>query len=155
MHSVGNSARACRAETQIHVHTPETLAPMREACILARNMLDLCCEMAQPGITTDEIDSAVHAAIVEAGACPSPLNYHGFPKVVLGRHRLTFSSINSRGYMTYSYPLHALSKTLLRYSVSTPAILYIRTAPTVAKVETCYLSADALFAEAILLKTSL
>lgn len=54
---------------------------MREACTLARDMLDLCCEMAQPGVTTDEIDAIVHSAIVEAGACPSPLNYHGFPKV--------------------------------------------------------------------------
>lgn len=54
---------------------------MREACTLARDMLDLCCEMAQPGVTTDAIDAAVHAAIIEAGACPSPLNYHGFPKV--------------------------------------------------------------------------
>lgn len=66
---------------QIHLHTPETLVPMREACVLARDMLDLCCAMAQPGVTTDAIDAAVHAAIIEAGACPSPLNYHGFPKV--------------------------------------------------------------------------
>lgn len=55
---------------------------MREACILARQMLDLCCAMAQPGVTTDAIDAAVHLAIVDAGACPSPLNYHGFPKVL-------------------------------------------------------------------------
>ncbi|CAN0280181.1 unnamed protein product, partial [Laminaria digitata] len=66
---------------QIHLHTAESLVPMREACVLARDMLDLCCAMAQPGVTTDAIDAAVHAAIVEAGACPSPLNYHGFPKV--------------------------------------------------------------------------
>lgn len=59
---------------------------MREACVLARDMLDLCCAMAQPGVTTDAIDAAVHAAIVEAGACPSPLNYHGFPKV---RYRMS------------------------------------------------------------------
>lgn len=47
-------------------------------------------------MTTDAIDAAVHAAIIEAGACPSPLNYHGFPKVnsgaaywpVAGRFRL-------------------------------------------------------------------
>lgn len=38
--------------------------------------------MAEPGVTTDVIDAAAHAAIVEAGACPSPLNYHGFPKVL-------------------------------------------------------------------------
>ena len=66
---------------------------MREACILARNMLDLCCAMAQPGVTTDAIDAAVHEAIVEAGACPSPLNYHGFPKVQ--RHFLWYTAVTA------------------------------------------------------------
>eukprot|EP00904_Undaria_pinnatifida_P007059 jgi/Undpi1/3483/HiC_scaffold_16.g06855.m1 len=70
------------ADNTIHLHTAESLVPMREACVLARDMLDLCCAMAQPGVTTDAIDAAVHAAIVEAGGCPSPLNYHGFPKSV-------------------------------------------------------------------------
>lgn len=67
---------------QIYLHTPKTLGPMREACVLARNVLDLCCSMAAPGVTTDAIDAAAHKAIVEAGACPSPLNYNGFPKVI-------------------------------------------------------------------------
>ena len=31
--------------------------------------------MVAPGVTTDEIDRAVHAMVVEAGAYPSPLNY--------------------------------------------------------------------------------
>lgn len=31
-------------------------------------------------MTTDAIDAAVHAATVERGAYPSPLNYRGFPK---------------------------------------------------------------------------
>lgn len=38
--------------------------------------------MVRPGITTDEIDKAVHAMCVEAGAYPSPLNYGQFPKSV-------------------------------------------------------------------------
>lgn len=58
---------------------------MREACVLARQILDLCCSLAKPGVTTDAIDVAAHAAIVKAGACPSPLNYHEFPKVRMGR----------------------------------------------------------------------
>ena len=37
---------------------------------------------AQPGVTTDEIDKAVHKMIIEAGAYPSPLGYGGFPKSV-------------------------------------------------------------------------
>lgn len=36
----------------------------------------------QPGITTDEIDQAVHKMIIENGAYPSPLGYGGFPKSV-------------------------------------------------------------------------
>ena len=38
--------------------------------------------MVQPGVTTDEIDRAVHQMIVDAGAYPSPLGYGSFPKSV-------------------------------------------------------------------------
>ena len=38
--------------------------------------------MIQPGVTTDEIDRAVHQMIIDAGAYPSPLGYGGFPKSV-------------------------------------------------------------------------
>jgi Xaa-Pro aminopeptidase len=41
-----------------------------------------CCSLWQPGITTDEIDKAVHQMIIENGAYPSPLGYCGFPKSV-------------------------------------------------------------------------
>jgi hypothetical protein len=44
-------------------------------------MLDLSGSLCQVGITTDEIDRIVHEAIVKEGACPSPLNYMGYPKV--------------------------------------------------------------------------
>jgi len=53
---------------------------MRESCSLARRALDVACEAAEVGITTDEIDEIVHHYILENGAYPSPLNYHGFPK---------------------------------------------------------------------------
>lgn len=36
----------------------------------------------QPGITTDDIDQAVHQMIIDNGAYPSPLGYGGFPKSV-------------------------------------------------------------------------
>lgn len=38
--------------------------------------------MAQPGVTTDEIDKAVHQMTIDAGAYPSPLGYGSFPKSV-------------------------------------------------------------------------
>lgn len=58
----------------------EHLANMRHAAKLARKVLDLACSVAKPGVTTDEVDTAVHEALLEAGAYPSPLNYVGFPK---------------------------------------------------------------------------
>jgi len=68
------------ADDDIVLHTPESIAKMRAAAQLARRSLDLACRLAVPGTTTDEIDTAVHEAIVAAGAYPSPLNYAGFPK---------------------------------------------------------------------------
>ena len=64
------------------LHTEETLEVHRRACRLARQMLDLACSLAKPGVTTEAIDVAVHEAIIEAGAYPSPVNYHGFPKAI-------------------------------------------------------------------------
>jgi len=58
----------------------EYLANMRHAAKLARRVLDHACSVAKPGVTTDEVDVAVHEALLEAGAYPSPLNYVGFPK---------------------------------------------------------------------------
>lgn len=45
-------------------------------------VLDMAGKMVALGVTTDEIDKAVHKMIIEAGAYPSPLNYGRFPKSV-------------------------------------------------------------------------
>jgi methionyl aminopeptidase len=55
---------------------------MRAAGKLAAEVLNFAGTLVRPGITTDEIDVAVHAMTVAAGAYPSPLNYGGFPKSV-------------------------------------------------------------------------
>lgn len=55
---------------------------MRAAGQLAARALQLAGSMAVPGTTTDDIDAAVHAFLIQAGAYPSPLHYHGFPKSV-------------------------------------------------------------------------
>ena len=55
---------------------------MRQAARLARRTLDVACAVAQPGVTTDEVDAVVHETLIKAGAYPSPLNYAGFPKSV-------------------------------------------------------------------------
>lgn len=46
-------------------------------CTLAATVqvLDMAGKLVAPGVTTDEIDRAVHAMTIENGAYPSPLNY--------------------------------------------------------------------------------
>jgi methionyl aminopeptidase len=58
------------------------LERMRASCQLAAKTLLMIGEHIRPGITTEAIDRLVHDYIVAAGAYPSPLNYHGFPKSV-------------------------------------------------------------------------
>jgi len=67
---------------QILLHDETTIPQMRRAARLARRVLNYACSLAKPGVLTDEIDTAVHEAIIAEGAYPSPLNYAGFPKSV-------------------------------------------------------------------------
>ncbi|GAX25653.1 methionyl aminopeptidase [Fistulifera solaris] len=60
--------------------TLEQIQAMRTAGRLARQVLDMAGRMVAPGITTDDIDQAVHEMIIKNNAYPSPLNYHGYPK---------------------------------------------------------------------------
>jgi methionyl aminopeptidase len=68
-------------DSTILIHDdPDDVERMRVAAKLARRILDQACDMAQPGVTTDQIDTAVHQSLLEEGAYPSPLNYVKFPK---------------------------------------------------------------------------
>eukprot|EP00887_Chlorella_sp_A99_P000834 scaffold5.g834.t1 len=64
------------------MHDAAGIERMRAASSLAAAVLEMAGGLVRPGVTTDEIDRAVHAMIVESGAYPSPLNYGGFPKSV-------------------------------------------------------------------------
>jgi methionyl aminopeptidase len=64
----------------ILIHDETSIERMRFAARLARKVLDYACSLAKPGVETDEIDVAVHEAIIDNGAYPSPLNYAEFPK---------------------------------------------------------------------------
>jgi methionyl aminopeptidase len=65
---------------EIEIKTPEEIEKMRKSGRCAREVLDIAGKMVKAGVTTDEIDAAVHAACIERGAYPSPLNYRNFPK---------------------------------------------------------------------------
>ena len=61
---------------------PEDVAAMRRAGEIAREVTDIAARAIRPGVTGDELDRIVHAACMERGVYPSPLNYSGFPKSV-------------------------------------------------------------------------
>jgi methionyl aminopeptidase len=64
------------------VKSPEVLERLRVAGRIAAEVLRVTGDAVRPGITTDELDAVCHAATIERGAYPSPLNYHGYPKSV-------------------------------------------------------------------------
>ncbi|KAH9315936.1 hypothetical protein KI387_024563, partial [Taxus chinensis] len=65
---------------EIQLHDAEGIACMRASGQLAARVLDYAGTLVKPGVTTDEIDRAVHEMIIDARAYPSPLGYVGFPK---------------------------------------------------------------------------
>ena len=63
----------------ISVKTDRELEIMRRACKITAAARALAGEMVRPGVTTGEIDKAVHDYIVSQGAKPSFLHYQGYP----------------------------------------------------------------------------
>jgi methionyl aminopeptidase len=66
----------------IKIKSDREIGLIRDACRLAANILARSAEWVRPGVTTEEINGFVHEETLRAGAYPSPLNYHGFPKSV-------------------------------------------------------------------------
>ncbi|CAJ1428365.1 unnamed protein product, partial [Effrenium voratum] len=66
----------------VEVKSPEQVESMRKACGLAREALMVAREAIRPGVSTDDVDAAVHEFVVAKQAYPSPLGYLGFPKSV-------------------------------------------------------------------------
>jgi len=63
----------------IAIKNEHELESMRRACRITAAARALAGEMVRPGVSTLEIDKAVHDFIVGQGAKPSFLNYNGFP----------------------------------------------------------------------------
>ena len=66
----------------IAIKNERELAFMRQACKITAAARALAGEMVRPGVTTKQIDTAVHDFIVSQGAQPSFLNYNGYPASV-------------------------------------------------------------------------
>jgi len=62
------------------VKSADVIERMRVAGRVAAEVLQITGEAIRAGVTTDELDAVCHAATIERGAYPSPLNYHGYPK---------------------------------------------------------------------------
>ena len=63
----------------ITIKNAHELQSMRRACRITAEARALAGSMVKPGVSTLEIDKAVHDFIVAQGAKPSFLNYNGFP----------------------------------------------------------------------------
>ncbi|KAG5412603.1 hypothetical protein IGI04_000170 [Brassica rapa subsp. trilocularis] len=66
----------------LEIHDEDGVEMMRASGRLAARVREYAGTLVKPGVTTDEIDEAVHNMIIENGAYPSPLGYGGFPKSV-------------------------------------------------------------------------
>ena len=62
------------------IKSPEIIERMRHSGAVASEVLAIAGAMVAPGVTTEEIDIAVHEAFIERDAYPSTINYHGYPK---------------------------------------------------------------------------
>lgn len=64
----------------ISIKSAAEIDAMRAACKLAARILRMAGTLVKPGVTTEEINEAVHEATLAAGAIPAPLNYGGDPR---------------------------------------------------------------------------
>jgi methionyl aminopeptidase len=67
---------------KIRLKSPVDIEAIRRAGSLVVETLDLVESHLKPGITTDSINTLVHAFTLKHGATPAPLNYRGYPKSV-------------------------------------------------------------------------
>lgn len=65
---------------EVAIHDDSGFEDMRKAGKLASKVLDHITPFIKAGITTDDINTIAHNFILENGARPAPLGYHGFPK---------------------------------------------------------------------------
>jgi methionyl aminopeptidase len=67
---------------KVRIKNSSEIEKCRSAGRLAADTLLHAADLVEVGVSTLEINEAVHKYIVDHGAYPSPLNYHGYPKSV-------------------------------------------------------------------------
>lgn len=77
----------------IEVKTPKEIEKMIKSGKLARQILDLAGRAVKIGVTTDEIDTIVHEAILDAGAYPC--------KIILLIHHIPFQKRRRKAKQSY------------------------------------------------------
>ena len=65
--------------SHIHIKSAAEIEGMRAVCKLAAKTLKMACAMVKPGISTGEINDAVHQYTLDHGAIPAPLGYGADP----------------------------------------------------------------------------
>lgn len=63
----------------IHIKSARDIELMRQACKITAGARSIGRQAVKDGLTTRQIDKAVHEFIVKSGAVPSCLGYEGFP----------------------------------------------------------------------------
>ena len=63
----------------IHIKSAKDIELMRQACKITAGARSIGRQAVKDGLTTRQIDRAVHEFIVKSGAIPSCLGYEGFP----------------------------------------------------------------------------
>ncbi|VAW01701.1 Methionine aminopeptidase [hydrothermal vent metagenome] len=76
-----NIAPEGRSDT-IRIHTAADFAKMRAAGKLAAQCLDMLIEHIAPGVVTDELDRLAREFMLDNGAVPACLFYHGYTKTL-------------------------------------------------------------------------
>lgn len=62
----------------IRIHDADDFAGMHKAGQLAARILDDMAEMVRPGVTTGDLDAAIEAKVIEAGATSATIGYRGY-----------------------------------------------------------------------------
>lgn len=66
----------------IQIKTPEQVSLMRRAGLVVADALATVRAAVTPGVSTEELDALAYDSITAAGATPSFIGYHGYPKTL-------------------------------------------------------------------------